>query len=72
MLGLRLAFQGEKLSNFGRPDDVQVGKVMKKVFLDKVWAQSVEKVDFFQNLGLGLAIQGVKISAFDGPDDVQG
>ena len=42
------------------------------------WAQSVEKVDFFQKLGLalglglGLAIQVVKMATFDGPDGVQG
>ena len=40
------------------------------------WAQSVEKVDFFQKLGfalgLGLAIQVVKMATFDGPDGFQG
>ena len=44
------------------------------------WAQSVEKVDFFQKLGLalwlglglGLAIQVVKMATFAGPDGVQG
>ena len=44
------------------------------------WAQSVEKVDFFQKLGLalglgfglGLAIQVVKMATFDRPDGVQG
>ena len=54
------------------------GIVMKKVFLDKIGSQSVEKWTF-QKLGLalglglelGLAFQGVKMSTFDGPDDVQ-
>ena len=44
------------------------------------WAQSVEKVDFFQKLGLalglglglGFAIQVVKMATFDRPDGVQG
>ena len=42
------------------------------------WAQSVEKVDFFQKLGLGLglglglAVQVVKMATFDRPDGVQG
>ena len=52
----------------------KVGKVMKKEFWTTFWAQSVEKVDFFQKLGLGLglAIQFVKMATFDGPDGVQG
>ena len=45
-----------------------------------IWAQSVEKVDFFHKLwlalglglGLGLAIQFVEMATFDGPDGVQG
>ena len=58
----------------------KVGKVMKKEFWTTFWAQSVEKVDFFQKLGLalglglglGLAIQFVKMATFDGPDGVRG
>ena len=58
----------------------KVEKVMKKEFWTTFWAQSVEKVDFFQKLGLalglglelGLAIQFVKMATFDGPDGVRG
>ena len=56
----------------------KVGKVMKKEFWTTFWAQSVEKVDFFQKLGLalglglGLAIEFVKMATFDGADGVQG
>ena len=52
----------------------KVGKVMKKVFLDKVLAQKCEKMAFFlkPGLALGLAFQGVKMSTFDDPDTAQG
>ena len=57
----------------------KVGKVMKKVFLDKVWAPKCAKSGLFSKaglalglgLGLRLAFQGVKMSTFDKPDGVQ-
>ena len=55
----------------------KVGKVWKKDFLTIFWAQSVEKVDFFETLGLALglglelALQFLKVATFNAPDDVQ-
>ena len=54
----------------------KVRKVMKKVFLDKVWATKCGKVAFLLKLGLALglrlAFHGVKMSTLYDPDGAQG
>ena len=55
---------------------LKVGRVLKKVILDKLGAPKCGKSGLLQKIGsgleLGLAFLGVKMSTFDGPDDVQG
>ena len=47
--GFGLAFPGMKMSTFDGQDGGKVGKMMKRVFFDKVWAQSMKKVDFLKS-----------------------
>ena len=56
---VRVSFSRCEMTTFDEPDGSNVGKVIQEEFLEKVldWAQSVQKVDFFQNLGLALGLR---------------